>query len=145
MLQYPVVGPETKPKGKPTGLYLINAGECRRLAQLLRANRKEIKVDEPIPCILDTEHSASEMNLAENAVRTDMHAADQYDAFAKLHGEERKSAEDIAARLEVTPSVVRQRLQLSAILLQRPGRGSLRMNNSNLVFRSAWPTELMKK
>src|ERR1700724_307389 len=54
MLQYPVVEPELGPKGKPTGNYLVNAGEGRRLAQLLRAKRKEIKPDELIRCILDT-------------------------------------------------------------------------------------------
>jgi ParB family chromosome partitioning protein len=115
MLQYPVVEPETGPKGKPTGNYLVNAGEGRRLAQLLRAKRKEIKADEPIPCILDTEHSATEISLAENAVRTDMHPADQYEAFAKLHRDEGMSAEDIAARFGVTAAVVRQRLKLGAV------------------------------
>jgi ParB family chromosome partitioning protein len=115
MLQYPVVEPEVGPKGKPTGFYLVNAGEGRRLAQLLRAKRKEIKADEPIPCLLDTEHSATEISLAENAIRTDMHPADQYEAFAKLHGEEGKSAEDIAARFGVTAGVVRQRLKLGAV------------------------------
>src|SRR5271155_5810377 len=47
MLQYPVVEPELSPRGKPTGHYLVNAGEGRRLAQLLRAKRKEIKSDDP--------------------------------------------------------------------------------------------------
>jgi ParB family chromosome partitioning protein len=115
MLHYPVVEPEIGPKGKPTGHYLVNAGEGRRLAQLLRAKRKEIKADEPIPCLLDTEHSATEISLAENAIRTDMHPADQYEAFAKLHGEEGKSAEDIAARFGVTAAVVKQRLKLGAV------------------------------
>jgi ParB family chromosome partitioning protein len=115
MLQYPVVEPELGPKGKPTGNYLVNAGEGRRLAQLLRAKRKEIKADEHIPCLLDTEHSATEISLAENAIRTDMHPADQYEAFAKLHGEEGMSAEDIAARFGVTAAVVRQRLKLGAV------------------------------
>jgi ParB family transcriptional regulator, chromosome partitioning protein len=115
MLQYPVVEPEIGPKGKPTGFYLVNAGEGRRLAQLLRVKRKEIKADEPIRCILDTEHSATEISLAENAVRSDMHPADQYEAFAKLHGEEGMSAEDIAARFGVTAAVVRQRLKLGAV------------------------------
>jgi ParB family transcriptional regulator, chromosome partitioning protein len=89
MLQYPVVEPEIGSGGKPTGNYLVNAGEGRRLAQLLRVKRKDIKADEPIPCTLDTEHSATEISLAENAVPTDMHLADQYEAFAKLrsHGE----------------------------------------------------------
>jgi len=115
MLQYPVVEPETGPKGKPTGNYLVNAGEGCRLAQLLCAKRKEIKADEPITCILDTEHSATEISLAVNAIRSDMHPADQYEAFAKLHGEEGMSAEDIAARFGVTAAVVRQRLTLGAV------------------------------
>jgi ParB family chromosome partitioning protein len=115
MLQYPVVEPEIGPKGKPTGNYLVNAGEGRRLAQLLRVKRKEIKADEPIRCILDTEHSATEISLAENAIRCDMHPADQYEAFAKLHSEEGMSAEDIAARFGVTAAVVRQRLKLGAV------------------------------
>ncbi len=115
MLQYPVVEPELGPRGKPTGNYLVNAGEGRRLAQLLRVKRKAIKPDEPIRCILDTEHSATEISLAENAIRSDMHPADQYEAFAKLHSEEGKSAEDIAARFGVTAAVVRQRLKLGAV------------------------------
>jgi ParB family chromosome partitioning protein len=115
MLQYPVVEPEIGPRGKQTGCYLVNAGEGRRLAQLLRAKRKEIKADEPIPCLLDTEHSATEISLAENAIRCDMHPADQYEAFAKLHNEEGMSAEDIAARFGVTAAVVRQRLKLGAV------------------------------
>ena len=115
MLQYPVIEPELGPRGKPTGDYLVNAGEGRRLAQLLRVKRKEIRPDEPIRCILDTEHSATEISLAENAIRTDMHPADQYEAFAKLHSEEGMSAEDIAARFGVTAAVVRQRLKLGAV------------------------------
>jgi ParB family transcriptional regulator, chromosome partitioning protein len=115
MLQYPVVEPETGPNGKPSGFYLVNAGEGRRLAQLLRMKRKEIKSGELIRCVLDTEHNATEISLAENAVRTDMHPADQYEAFAKLHDEDGMSAEDIAARFGVTAVVVRQRLKLGAV------------------------------
>jgi ParB family transcriptional regulator, chromosome partitioning protein len=115
MLQYPVAEPELEPNGKPSGFYLVNAGEGRRLAQLLRLKRKEIKRDEAIRCVLDTEHNATEISLAENAIRTDMHPADQYEAFAKLHAEDGMSAEDIAARFGVTASVVRQRLKLGAV------------------------------
>lgn len=115
MIQYPVVEPEIGPRGKPTGFYLVNAGEGRRLAQVLRAKRKEIRKDEPILCILDTENNATEISLAENAIRTDMHPADQYDAFAKLHNHDGLSAEDIAARFGVTAAVVRQRLKLAAV------------------------------
>ena len=115
MLQYPVIEPELGPKGKPTGNYLVNAGEGRRLAQLLRVKRKEIKKDEPIPCILDTEHNAVEISLAENAIRNNMHPADEYEAFALLHEQEKMTAEDIAARFGVTAAVVRQRLKLGAV------------------------------
>ncbi len=115
MLQYPVLEPELGPNGKPSGFYLVNAGEGRRLAQLLRVKRKEIKPGELIRCVLDTEHNATEISLAENAVRTDMHPADQYEAFAKLHAKDGMSAEDIAARFGVTAAVVRQRLKLGAV------------------------------
>ena len=81
-------------------------------------------------CILDTEHSATEISLAENAIRCDMHPADQYEAFAKLHSEEGLSAEDIAARFGVTAAVVRQRLKLGAVspklmMLYRKGEMNL--------------------
>ena len=130
MLQYPVIEPEIGPKGKPTGNYLVNAGEGRRLAQLLRVKRKQIKKDEPIPCILDTEHNAVEISLAENAIRTNMHPADEYEAFAELHREQGISVEDIAARFGVTAAVVRQRLKLGAVspallTLYREGEMSL--------------------
>jgi ParB family transcriptional regulator, chromosome partitioning protein len=63
MLQYPLVEPEVGPKGKPTGNYLVNAGEGRRLAQLLRAKRKEIKSDQPVSA-LDSERAAQARPLA---------------------------------------------------------------------------------
>ena len=69
MLQNPVVEPEIGPRGKPTGNYLVNAGEGRRLAQLLRVKRREIGPNEPVRCTLDTEHNGTEISLAENAVR----------------------------------------------------------------------------
>jgi ParB family transcriptional regulator, chromosome partitioning protein len=130
MLQYPLIEPEIGSKGRPTGFYLVNAGEGRRLAQLLRAKRKEIKRDAPVRCVLDTEHNATEISLAENAVRTEMHPADQYEAFAKLHNEEGMGPEDIAARFGVTAAVVRQRLKLGAVspklmALYRKGEMSL--------------------
>src|SRR5690242_19222381 len=115
VLQYPIVEPELGPKNKPTGNYLVNAGEGRRLAQLLRAKRKEIKKDEPIPCILDTEHNATEISLAENAIRSNMHPDDEYEAFVELHKVQGMGIEDIAARFGVSAAVVKQRLSLGAV------------------------------
>ena len=65
---------------------------------MLRVKRKEIRPDEPIRCILDTEHNGTEISLAGNAICCDMHPADQYEAFPKLHAEDGMSADDIAAR-----------------------------------------------
>ena len=115
LLQNLVVEPERKDDGKVTGYFLVTIGEGRRLAHLLRAKRKEIRKAEPVRCILDTAHNAHEISLAENVIRSAMHPADQFEAFAKLHREEGMAAEDIAARFGVTPTVVKQRLKLGAI------------------------------
>jgi ParB family chromosome partitioning protein len=130
LLQSPVVAPEADGKGRATGFYLVTIGEGRRLAQCLRAKRKQIAKDEPIRCVLDTTHNAYEISLAENAVRADMHPADQFVAFTTLHAEHGLPAEDIAARFGVTPAVVRQRLKLGVvspalIQLYRDGEMSL--------------------
>jgi ParB family chromosome partitioning protein len=115
LLQNLIIEPEHDRGGRATGYYLVTAGEGRRLAQLLRAKRKEIAKTEAVRCVVDTEHSAEEVSLAENTIRSDMHPADQYEAFAKLHDEQGLAAEDIAARLGVTAAVVRQRLKLAAV------------------------------
>jgi ParB family chromosome partitioning protein len=115
LLQNLVVEPERDKRSRVTGYYLVTIGEGRRLAQLLRAKRNEIKKDEPVRCVLDTEHNAFEISLAENVIRSSMHPADQFEAFAKLHNEEGLSAEDIAARFGVTAAVVKQRLKLGAV------------------------------
>jgi ParB family transcriptional regulator, chromosome partitioning protein len=113
LLQNLVVEPERE--GEDTGNYLVTIGEGRRQAFLLRAKRKEIKKTEPVRCVLDTEHNAYEISLAENVIRSNMHPADEFEAFAKLHNDEGMAAEDIAARFGVTPAVVAQRLKLGAV------------------------------
>jgi len=72
----------------------------RRLVQLLLAKRKHFKKTEPVRCVLDTEHNAHEISLAENVIRSSMHPADQYEAFAKLHHEQGMSAEDVVDTLQ---------------------------------------------
>jgi len=115
LLQNLTVDPERDKRKRLTGYYFVTAGEGRRLGQLLRAKRKEIKKHEPIRCVVDTEHNAFEISLAENVIRTNMHPADQYEAFAKLHTEQGMAAEDIAARFGVTAAVVKQRLKVGAV------------------------------
>jgi ParB family chromosome partitioning protein len=115
MLQNLVVEPERDEAGRETGCYFVTIGEGRRLAQLLRAKRKHIKKTDLIRCVLDTEHDAHEISLAENVIRSAMHPADEFEAFALLHNEKGMAADDIAARFGVTPTVVRQRLKLGAV------------------------------
>ncbi|TAJ20333.1 MAG: hypothetical protein EPO65_04060 [Dehalococcoidia bacterium] len=81
LLQNLVVQPEVKADGAATGYYLVTAGEGRRLAQELRAKRREIKRTEPIRCIVDAVNDALEISLDENVTRTEMHPADQFEAL----------------------------------------------------------------
>lgn len=115
ILQMPVVEPEINKDGKQTGFYLVTIGEGRRQAQLLRVKRKQIAKTESIRCMVDTQANALEISLAENAIRSAMHPADQFDAFYKLNRDHGMNAEDIAARFGVTPAVVKQRLKLAAV------------------------------
>ncbi|WP_316174389.1 ParB/RepB/Spo0J family partition protein [Bradyrhizobium sp. SZCCHNRI1073] len=115
ILQNLVVEPELDGEGAATGFYVVTIGEGRRLAQLLRVKRKEIKKTEPIRCIVDTVNDAHEISLDENVTRENMHPADQFEAFKKLADERGFGAEEIAARFGVTAQVVRQRLRLAAI------------------------------
>lgn len=105
LLQNLVVEPERDADDKETGHYLVTIGEGLRLAQLLRVKRKQIKKTEPIRCVLDTEHDAHEISLAENVVRTRMHPADKFEAFKQLAEDRGMSAEDIAARFGEHPEV----------------------------------------
>jgi ParB family transcriptional regulator, chromosome partitioning protein len=115
ILQNLVVEPELDTDGAATGFYFVTIGEGRRLAQLLRVKRKEIKKTEPIRCIIDTANDPHEISLDENVTRENMHPADQFEAFKKLAEERGFGAEEIAARFGVTPHVVRQRLRLGAV------------------------------
>ncbi|QOZ38291.1 chromosome partitioning protein ParB [Bradyrhizobium sp. CCBAU 53421] len=115
ILQNLVVEPEFDGEGGATGFYLVTIGEGRRLAQLLRVQRKEIKKSEPIRCIVDTANDPHEISLDENVTRENMHPADQFEAFRKQAEERGFGAEEIAARFGVTAHVVRQRLRLGAV------------------------------
>lgn len=115
MLQNLVVEPERDGEGRETGHYFVTIGEGRRLAQLLRVKRRQIKKTDLVRCVLDTEHDAHEISLAENVIRSSMHPADEFEGFALLHTGKGMAAEDIAARFGVTPAVVKQRLRLAAV------------------------------
>ncbi|AWC20960.1 plasmid partitioning protein [Aminobacter sp. MSH1] len=115
ILQNLVVEPELDGEGTETGFYFVSIGEGRRLAQLLRVKRKQIKKTEPIRCVIDIVNDAHEISLDENITREAMHPADQFEAFRELHCERGWGAEEIAARFGITAHVVRQRLRLGAV------------------------------
>jgi ParB family chromosome partitioning protein len=115
ILQNLVVEPELDAEGQHTGSYLVTIGEGRRLAQLLRAKRKEIKKTEPIRCVIDTANDPFEISLDENVTRVAMSPADQFEAFRELSVNHGKGAEEIAARFGVSAHVVKQRLRLGAV------------------------------
>ncbi|PBB65869.1 chromosome partitioning protein ParB [Mesorhizobium sp. WSM4312] len=115
ILQNLVIEPELDGEGTETGFYFVTIGEGRRLAQLLRVKRKQIKKTEPIRCVIDIKNDPHEISLDENITREDMHPADQFEAFRRLNEERGWGAEEIAARFGVTAHVVRQRLRLGAV------------------------------
>jgi len=114
IIQPLVVAPEFA-GDEPTGYYFVTVGESRRLAQRLRAKRKEIRKTEPVRCVIDTVNDPHEVSLDENVNRTDMHPADQFQAFKKVAEDHGWGAEEIAARFGVTPQIVRQRMRLGAV------------------------------
>lgn len=114
MLQNLVVEPELDAGGGRTGLYLVQIGEGRRQAQLLRVKRKQIQDSEPVRCVIDTTNDPLEISLDENVTRSPMSVMDEVEAFAKL-ADGGMSADDVARRFGCTVRLVEQRLALARL------------------------------
>ena len=114
MLQNLVVEPELDDGGGRTGLYLVQIGEGRRLAQVLRVKRKQIQESEPIRCVIDTANDPLEISLDENVTRSPMSVMDEVEAFASLV-DGGMSADDVARRFGCTVRLVEQRLALARL------------------------------
>jgi ParB family chromosome partitioning protein len=93
---------------------MVQIGEGRRLAQLLRVKRKQIQESEPIRCVIDTANDPFEISLDENVTRTPMSVMDEVEAFAHLV-DGGMSAEDVARRFGCTVRLVEQRLALARL------------------------------
>ena len=61
----------------------------------------------------EAEDSDTEISLAENQIRENMHVADQIEAFHKLHVDEGKTPEEIGDRFGVSHMTIRRRLKLA--------------------------------
>ncbi|MDX0284254.1 chromosome partitioning protein ParB [Sinorhizobium meliloti] len=108
-------------KGDKKGRYFVVAGGRRLAALNLLAEAGEIAKDYPVECKEREGEIATEISLAENVMREEMHPVDQYEAFDAL-AKQGKDIADIAARLGTTETIVRKRLALarvSPILLQQ--------------------------
>jgi ParB family transcriptional regulator, chromosome partitioning protein len=97
------------------GKYAIVAGQRRYRALTALAKGGDIESDTPIPChILAASADPTEISLTENAVRLQMHPADQFEAFRDLIDAGSAPA-DIAARFGISEAVVKQRLRLARV------------------------------
>lgn len=115
VLQPLVVEPEIGETGAATGAFLVTIGEGRRQALRLLASRKRIKKTHPVRCVVDTVNDPAEISLDENISRTEMHPADQFEAFRDQAERLGRGPEEIGARFGVSAHVVRQRLRLGAV------------------------------
>ena len=101
--------------GPNGGRYPVIAGGRRLAALNALARDGKLEPDYLVPCrIVDNAAIARELSLAENVVRSDMHPADQVEAFHDL-AEKGATAETIAERFGVTPRLVSQRLRLGGV------------------------------
>jgi len=114
LLQPLVVEPEIK-DGRETGYYLVSAGEGRRQALRLLAQRKRLAKGAPVRCVVDTVNDPAEVSLEENFARERLHPADEFEAFKDMAERKGYGVEEIAARHGVKPDLVRQRLRLGAV------------------------------
>jgi ParB family transcriptional regulator, chromosome partitioning protein len=114
MLQNLVVEPEFDEGGGRTGFYLVQIGEGRRQAQLLRAKRKQIQASELIRCVIDTANDPLEISLDENVTRSPMSVMDEVEAFARLV-DGGMNPDDVARRFGCTVRLVEQRLALARL------------------------------
>lgn len=116
LLQNLVVVPEIK-GGKRTGRAAVSAGETRRQALCLLAaggvpDAEGFDLDFPVPVREVASEEATASSATENVLRTQMHPADQFKAFAELF-EQCGSVEQVASMFGVTTLVVQRRLKLA--------------------------------
>ncbi|WP_037461979.1 ParB/RepB/Spo0J family partition protein [Sinorhizobium fredii] len=101
-------------KGDKKGRFFVVAGGRRLAALKLLAEAGEIAKDYPVECKEREGEIATEISLAENVMREEMHPLDQYEAFDAL-AKQGKQIADIAARFGTTETIVRKRLALARV------------------------------
>ena len=92
----------------------IVTGQRRYLAAQQLIKEKFWSPDSSLRCTVFDGKISNEVSLAENQVRENMHAADQFEAFHTL-AKTGLSVTDIAAKFGVSELVVKQRLKLAVV------------------------------
>jgi ParB family chromosome partitioning protein len=97
------------------GKFAVVAGGRRLQALQQLAQSGSIATDYAVPCrVVADDADVTEISLAENAVRENMHPADEFEAFRDL-SDKGMPAADVAARFGVTEAVVSKRLKLARV------------------------------
>lgn len=110
LIQSLVVKPEGKNK------FLVITGRHRLTALFALRDKKIIDGNYPVPCQIAADNvSLEEIGLAENIIRAEMNAADQYEVFNRLLTETEASTAAVAARFGVTETVVKKRMELGRL------------------------------
>ena len=95
--------------------YQVIAGGRRLKALQELFDDDVITFDHPVPCLVTTEDTAgSEISLAENVIRAEMHPADQVETFVKLI-EMGNTPSNIAHRFGLAQSTVEKYLRLGTV------------------------------
>jgi ParB family transcriptional regulator, chromosome partitioning protein len=95
--------------------FAVVAGGQRLKALMQLAKEGDIKSTYRVPCkIADGDFDPSEISLAENVMRDDMHPADRFEAFRDLVDKGQSTA-DIAARFGTSDKAVQQLLKLARV------------------------------
>jgi ParB family chromosome partitioning protein len=96
------------------GKYEVVAGGRRLAAPKRLAKSNVIGKTENIACHVIDSEDATEISLAENTIRLQMHPADEYEAFKAL-ADQGKGPQEIAARFGCSPMTVKRRLKLGNV------------------------------
>lgn len=114
LIQNLAVIPVRDASGGETGRYAVCAGGRRLRALLMLVKTGDLAADAPVDCRVYPTASPTEVSLAENIHRLDMHPADQFAAFLKMT-QEGSSIDEIGARFGYSSHTVRQRLKLANV------------------------------
>ena len=98
----------------PRNTYEVCAGGRRFEALTVLVAAGDLPENFPVPVLIVPANLGLMASLAENAFHLPMHAADEFEAFAKLVVQG-KSVEDVAAAFGVTPMVVKRRMKLAFV------------------------------